>query len=167
MSGRDQAIATHNNGEPHIFIDSGRNTLLTVPHSARHDANANHGNIRPDLTWDDNLANDAANWANYLASIDSLDHSPNDSRPNQGENLSSYSGTFATADLNFGAEQWASEQAKYNGEKIGEGNFEDWGHYTQVCNPHSFTRHTRPSGRKETGRLSGSDLCSVRLTICR
>jgi hypothetical protein len=105
--------------------------------SARKDANATHGNIRPDLTWDDNLANDAANWASHLASIDDLQHSSNESRAGEGENLSSYSGTFATASLNFAAVQWANEKAKYNGEQIGQGNLEDWGHYTQVrkCSP--------------------------------
>ena len=28
---------------------------------------------------------------------------------------------------------WVNEQKDYHGEKIGEGNFEAYGHYTQVC----------------------------------
>jgi hypothetical protein len=82
-------------------------------------ANASHGNIRADLTWDDNLANDAQNWANHLASIDDLEHSPDNSRPNEGENIQSYSGTNATADL------------KYHGEITGQGDFEKYGHYSR------------------------------------
>jgi uncharacterized protein YkwD len=93
----------------------------------------------PDLTWDDTLANNAQEWANHLASIDDLEHSGPEQRPNQGENLSSYSGTFATADLNAAAVQWAGEIKSYHGEKIGEGNFEDWGHYTQVRHPPTLT----------------------------
>jgi hypothetical protein len=94
-------------------------------------ANASHGNIRADLTWDDNLANDAQNWANHLASIDDLEHSPDNSRPNEGENIQSYSGTNATADLKAAAVQWANEVVKYHGEITGQGDFEKYGHYSR------------------------------------
>lgn len=160
MANQAQAIATHNNGEPHTGIDSpNRNDQLMIPSSARHDANATHGNIRADLTWDNNLGNDAQNWANHLASIDDLEHSSNESRPNEGENISSYSGTFATSDLNVGATQWANEVSKYNGEKIGEGDFEQWGHYTQVRSPPSPTQSPYSEG-------SGEEMERLRCSVC-
>lgn len=57
-----------------------------------------------------------------------------------------------TASLNSAAVQWANEKAKYNGEKIGEGDVEAWGHYTQVLNPHSSTSNTRGSRRQKKGK---------------
>jgi len=115
MSDQDQAVAIHN--------------------AARQDANAAHGGNRQDLVWDTKLANDAAQWAQHLAAIDSLDHSSDESRPGEGENLSSYSGTNATASLAIGAQQWANEKSSYSGETIGQGDFEAWGHYTQIIWP--------------------------------
>jgi uncharacterized protein YkwD len=39
------------------------------------------------LTWDDDLANQATQYAQYLADIGELQHSSGDQRPDQGENL--------------------------------------------------------------------------------
>ncbi|KAI9707114.1 MAG: hypothetical protein M1836_000074 [Candelina mexicana] len=51
----------------------------------------------------------------------------------QGENLAWFwsSDQHAIPPLSKGVQDWLNEEAKYHGEKIGEGNFHDWGHYTQ------------------------------------
>jgi uncharacterized protein YkwD len=82
--------------------------------------------------WDDNLANAAQQWANQMAQAQDFDHSDPNSRPGQGENLYAYSGTNAVAEFNGAAVDWCNEIANYHGEPIGEGNFESYGHYTQV-----------------------------------
>lgn len=48
----------------------------------------------------------------------------------QGENLywSSDDGSFADA-----VNMWVKEGEKYHGEKIGEGNLADWGHYSELA----------------------------------
>ena len=107
------------------------NEALSVQNQARHEAQ-NHGNhiSRPDLTWDDNLASAAQGWANHLAATNSFEHDPN---AGAGENLFEASGftpSFADA-----CRDWVGEESKYHGEAIGQGNFEDWGHYTQVVWP--------------------------------
>ena len=113
------------NGNPQI------DEALSVQNQARQEAQ-NHGNhiSRPGLTWDDNLASRAQDWANHLAATDTFEHDPN---AGAGENIFEESGvvpSFADA-----CRAWISEESKYNGEAIGQGNFEDWGHYTQVVWP--------------------------------
>jgi uncharacterized protein YkwD len=86
------------------------------------------------LEWDDNLAKDAQKWADHLAhEVGHLEHSTGNERPGQGENLfwawsspPPYKNPFTN-----GAQSWMNEASKYHGEKIGEGNFEAWGHYSE------------------------------------
>ncbi|KAH6654825.1 CAP domain-containing protein, partial [Truncatella angustata] len=85
------------------------------------------------LIWDDNLAADAQQWANHLASIDSLMHSTSDQRANQGENLAySFNSDGVLYPLTQGAQGWVAEVSNYNNEIIPQGNFAAYGHYTQV-----------------------------------
>ncbi|KKY38811.1 putative scp-like extracellular protein [Diaporthe ampelina] len=84
------------------------------------------------LTWDAGLASDALEWAQHLASTagssGSLTHSTTTS---DGENLywqSNSDSPYANA-----ANAWVGEKDLYNGEAItGSGNFEEYGHYTQI-----------------------------------
>ncbi len=86
------------------------------------------------LQWDNNLASDAQKWADNLAhNIGHMQHSTSQERPNQGENLfwgwaspGPYKDPFTNA-----AQGWMNEAAKYHGEKIGEGNLADYGHYSK------------------------------------
>ncbi|KAB5536030.1 CAP domain-containing protein [Coniochaeta sp. 2T2.1] len=86
------------------------------------------------LQWDSHLADEAQKWANKLArEIGHMQHSTSQERPNQGENLfwgmaspGPYKDPYTHA-----AQGWMNEAAKYHGEKIGEGDFGSFGHYTQ------------------------------------
>ena len=85
------------------------------------------------LQWDAKLAADAQKWAEHLAhDVGHMQHSTSDQRPNAGENLfwawaspGPYQDPYAHA-----AQSWMNEAAKYHGEKIGEGNLADYGHYS-------------------------------------
>ncbi|CAG9940294.1 unnamed protein product [Clonostachys rosea f. rosea IK726] len=68
------------------------------------------------VIWDPTLESAARDWANYIAGINSLEHSSSAQRPNQGENLA-----YSKLD----------EVSNYNGEAIPKGNFQAYGHYTQ------------------------------------
>ncbi|CAI6093844.1 unnamed protein product [Clonostachys chloroleuca] len=68
------------------------------------------------VVWDPSLESAARDWANYIAGINSLEHSSSAQRPNQGENLA-----YSKLD----------EVSNYNGEAIPKGNFQAYGHYTQ------------------------------------
>lgn len=87
----------------------------------------------PPLVWDAKLSEDALGWAIHLASIEKMVHSTGDQRPGEGENLFSgwQSGGPYTNPLRSGAQAWINEKKDYHGEKIGEGDFEKYGHYTQ------------------------------------
>lgn len=88
------------------------------------------------LQWDDHLAQEAQKWANNLAkNIGHMQHSTSQERPNQGENLfwgmaspGPYKDPYTHA-----AQSWMNEAAKYHGEKIGEGDFSGYGHYSKSC----------------------------------
>jgi uncharacterized protein YkwD len=89
-------------------------------------------NLNP-LQWDDHLAQEAQKWANHLAQIGKMEHSTGDQRPNQGENLfwgmaspGPYKNPYTNA-----AKGWMDEAKNYHGEKIGEGNFGSYGHYSK------------------------------------
>jgi hypothetical protein len=88
------------------------------------------------LRWDENLAADAALWAQHLTSRGYLEHSPSD--PNdydpQGENLWAGTADHYSAESMVGL--WIAEKSNF---KPGifpansrTGNLEDVGHYTQV-----------------------------------
>ncbi|KAH7382849.1 CAP domain-containing protein [Cadophora sp. MPI-SDFR-AT-0126] len=110
---------------------------LATQNAARQDANNNHGSNCAPLNWDSNLASAAQAWAEAMAKSQNFDHSDPNSRENQGENLYLYAGTNAVAEFNGAAAAWCGEIANYHGEPIGEGNFEGYGHYTQVVWPTS------------------------------
>ena len=73
------------------------------------------------LQWSSNLASQAESWSKKLAKTGKMQHSDTG-----GENLywSSGDAQFAAA-VNY----WLDERGAYNGEKVGEGNFEEWGHF--------------------------------------
>ncbi|KAL9135852.1 MAG: hypothetical protein Q9175_002941 [Cornicularia normoerica] len=129
------ALQIHNQGTYfpslplHHYHPTNKPTL-----TARSAANSISGAVsRPSLNWDTALASDAQNWANNLASANSgLNHSTSDQRPNEGENLYWVSSGGALADA---AQGWVNEGSKYSGQKIGEGDFGAYGHYTQCIWP--------------------------------
>ncbi|KAI0443507.1 glycoside hydrolase family 128 protein [Xylaria telfairii] len=81
------------------------------------------------LTWDNQLAKNAGDYAKHLAQIGKLEHSSGDQRPNQGENLAWASGS--STPLIMAANMWLGEEKNYHGEPIGQGDFGSYGHYTQ------------------------------------
>ncbi|CAD6568745.1 MAG: hypothetical protein ASARMPREDX12_001820 [Alectoria sarmentosa] len=115
-------------------LSQDQTNALQTQNQAREAANGISGAVsRPDLVWDPNLANDAQKWANGLAAANNgLNHSTGDQRPNEGENLYWVSAGGQLADA---AQAWVNEQSNYSGEKIGDGNFEGYGHYTQCIWP--------------------------------
>ena len=86
------------------------------------------------LEWDEQLHQEAQKWAQHLATqVGHMQHSTSEERPNQGENLfwgwaspGPYKDPYTHA-----AQGWMNEAAKYHGEKIGEGNMADYGHYSE------------------------------------
>ena len=72
------------------------------------------------LEWDTRLAKEAESYAERLASIGRLEHSGIEA---QGENLFTSSNDVRYEDA---VSRWLDEEKKYNGEKVGEGTFEDW-----------------------------------------
>ena len=103
--------------------------LPFVAHSntppARHAA---PGVKRPDLVWDERLSADALKWAEHLASTGTFQH---EGMRGEGENLFMQMGG-GHQPLSKGVESWVNERPNYHGEKIAEGNFPSYGHYTQV-----------------------------------
>jgi hypothetical protein len=99
---------------------------LAAHNAARHAA---QGVKRPDLVWDERLASDAQKWATHLADNNLFQHEgmwaapphpPPPPRP-------------AHQPFKKGVEAWVNEKPNYHGEKIAEGDFSGYGHYTQVC----------------------------------
>jgi uncharacterized protein YkwD len=86
---------------------------------------------RPDLVWDDHLAADAQKWANHLAETNTFAH---EGMRGEGENLFMQMGG-GHQPFKRGVEAWVNEKKDYHGEKIGEGQFAKYGHYTQVIWP--------------------------------
>lgn len=84
------------------------------------------------LVWDDALASDALAWAQNLASSGgssgTLTHATG---TGEGENL--YWQSNSDNPYTNAATAWVEEKSTYNGEAItGTGNFEEYGHYTQI-----------------------------------
>ncbi|EJT73585.1 hypothetical protein GGTG_07441 [Gaeumannomyces tritici R3-111a-1] len=77
----------------------------------------------PTLSWDSGLQSKAQAWANTLAQRGKLEHAGVG-----GENLYWIS---AGGSLKGATQSWMNEKSKYKGEKIPEGNFAGYGHYTQ------------------------------------
>lgn len=86
----------------------------------------------PRLKWDAQLTADAEAWAKQLAASGKFEHSPNESRPGQGENLAySYSSNPIKNPIASGTKLWLAEEPKYKNEVIPQGDFAGYGHYTQ------------------------------------
>jgi len=89
-------------------------------------------NVAP-LTWSDTLANNAQEWANYLASLggNTLQHSPNSG---EGENL--WLGTSGAFSYTQMVDLWGAEKQYFAGGTFPDvsstGNWFDVGHYTQI-----------------------------------
>lgn len=84
------------------------------------------------MVWDDALASDALAWAQNLASSGgssgTLTHATG---TGEGENL--YWQSNSDNPYTNAATAWVEEKSTYNGEAItGTGNFEEYGHYTQI-----------------------------------
>ncbi|KAL8838621.1 MAG: hypothetical protein Q9170_002067 [Blastenia crenularia] len=123
--------APHKPDQHHGKMSDDQNKALNIHNQARHDASQSSGHGRDDLVWDDQLAANATAYAQHLASANQgLQHSSGDARPNQGENLYWSKPNGSLEDASKG---WVDEKSNYHGEKIGEGNFGSYGHYTQVC----------------------------------
>lgn len=99
---------------------------LRANNAARHSKNLH------DLAWDRNLANQATEYAKHLASTMKMVHS---GTKGEGENL--YMTSPRLEPLKAAVEAWLSESKNYHGEKIGEGNFGSYGHYSE----HHSTRN--------------------------
>ncbi|KAJ3530382.1 hypothetical protein NM208_g9351 [Fusarium decemcellulare] len=84
------------------------------------------------LIWDTNLETAARAWAKKVAQKGKLEHSQSATRPNQGENMAYAwsSGTYKSP-MTAGTQGWLAEAKNYHGETIPQGNFSDYGHYTQ------------------------------------
>ncbi|KAL8850970.1 MAG: hypothetical protein Q9221_004053 [Calogaya cf. arnoldii] len=107
---------------------------LEIHNQCRRDASQSSGIPRPDLIWDDNLAAQAQQWASEMAQFDRYEHSPDWLRENQGENIAASDGRSVTMTEISGS--WGpKEKPYYHGEKIPEGDFYIYGHYTQIIWP--------------------------------
>jgi hypothetical protein len=87
----------------------------------------------PPLRWSDALAADAAAYARRLAARGDFEHSPQDERPDQGENLAM--GTLGYYSPEALAELWTEEQGGFPGGAYPDPAEDDWsdiGHYTQM-----------------------------------
>lgn len=100
---------------------------LEIHNQCRRDASQSSGHPRPNLVWDDYLAAQATDYASYLASQDlGNQHSSSDQRPNQGENL--YSTDGQDGGMAVASDGWGpKEKIFYHGEKIPDGEFEQYG----------------------------------------
>jgi hypothetical protein len=114
--------------------------------SDRADAVANHHSTSGAPRWDNTLAADAQQWAQYTADTNNMVHS---GVVGQGENIyaSSRSSNLANA-----AKAWCSEEKNYNGQILPGGDFESYGHYTQVVWP-STTAVGMGSAKSASGSL--------------
>jgi hypothetical protein len=87
----------------------------------------------PALAWSDALAADAAAYARALAARGNFEHSSQDGRPDQGENLAM--GTLGYYSPEQLAELWADERDGFPGGVYPDPAEDDWsdiGHYTQM-----------------------------------
>ena len=105
-----------------------RTAALKVHNDARADVGL------PALIWSDDLATDAAEWAQNMAEKDKMYHSSNDLRPNQGENLYYTTATDTEKAGQSAAQAWYNEIHDFTYAPIGSGknNFPAIGHYTQM-----------------------------------
>lgn len=79
----------------------------------------------PFLTWDDTLEGTAQQCANKIAQSGDFAHCQ------AGENLYAQWGSSAPP-FAAGAQAWMNEASNYHGEVIPQGNFESYGHYSEL-----------------------------------
>ncbi|KAI2634498.1 glycoside hydrolase family 128 protein [Xylaria nigripes] len=84
----------------------------------------------PPLAWDAAIAKSAQDWAKHMAQTGKFEHSSGDQRPNQGENIAWVSSS-GDEPLSSATSMWLGEEKNYHGEPIGQGDFANYGHYTQ------------------------------------
>ena len=91
----------------------------------------------PPLAWDDRLASAAAHYADKLARLGRLQHSPGNLRPGQGENL--WIGTSGAYSLEAMVAGWAAERRHFRPGRFPAisrtRNWADVGHFTQIVWP--------------------------------
>lgn len=102
-------------------------SALQLHNSARQAISAQTGHARPDLVWDTDLESSAQQWANHLIATGTFEHS---GTPNVGENLSEFF-PASGATVMAATQGWLDEAKFYHGQPI-DGNFAQYGHYTQV-----------------------------------
>jgi hypothetical protein len=89
--------------------------------------------LRP-LQWDARLAAEASAYAGELASTGSFEHSSDEDRPDEGENL--WMGTRGAFTAEEMVDDWISEKKAFRAGIFPyvskTGNWEDVGHYTQI-----------------------------------
>jgi hypothetical protein len=89
------------------------------------------------LLWDPSLAEGARVYANELARLNFMRHSPKAARPGQGENL--WMGTRDYFQPTRMVSDWASERSMFRPAQFPQvsttGNWADVGHYTQMIWP--------------------------------
>lgn len=88
----------------------------------------------PPLLWSEALANDAAAWAENMASKDQIYHSKNNTREGQGENLYMTTATDRKHSGRNASQAWYEEIKLYTYAPINSGanDFAAIGHYTQM-----------------------------------
>jgi hypothetical protein len=88
----------------------------------------------PPLAWDPSLATAAASYGPALAARGRLAHSPQESRPGQGENV--WMGTAGAFSIEEMVGSWAEERSVFVPGRVPNvsrsGHFDDVGHYTQM-----------------------------------
>ncbi|KAK5455986.1 hypothetical protein LTS15_005305 [Exophiala xenobiotica] len=105
-------------------------SALQMHNDARRAISAQTGHSRPDLSWDHGLEASAQRWADHLAQTESFDHS---GTPNVGENLYViFPASIAT--VMAATQGWLDEAQYYHGQPI-DGDFAQYGHYTQIIWP--------------------------------
>lgn len=86
------------------------------------------------LRWNDSLAQSAQRWADYLASSGRFEHSPEDEKHPEGENL--WAGTKGYYSPEAMVDAWVREKRYFHAgvfpNNSSTGRVEDVGHYTQL-----------------------------------
>ena len=102
----------------------------------QHNLEREHVGALP-LEWDDALARDAQGWAQVLAASGRFEHSPQDTRGGQGENL--FMGTSGFYSLEVMIEAFLKERDDFRPGVFPDisrsGNWHRVGHYTQIIWP--------------------------------
>lgn len=131
--------ATASSATPtHMFVSRGAvDWQLLVGHVlATHNRERSRVSAPP-LAWDPALAKGAQTYANQLARLNLMRHSPKSVRPGTGENLWMGTRGYFSPTAMVGA--WASERAMFRPARFPDvsktGNWADVGHYTQMIWP--------------------------------